>query len=555
MAKTNRLIYIPLGGAGEIGMNMYLYGVGPSGRENFIMVDAGVAFPDMASSPGVNLIMPDDRFIQKSLNSLLGIFVSHAHEDHVGAIAHLYGGKDIPIFSRKFTGEIIKQKLYNVGYESDQLTVVKPFPNKIKLKDFSVSFIPIPHSIPESSAILIETTMGNLFHSGDFKMDDNPVLGDSIDYEMVEKACKNDILALMCDSTNIFAKHSGRSESILQRNFDNLFKKTDGLVVATTFASNLARLKTIAVSAKTNGREVCVLGRAMNSMIKAAGDVNVLKGFPSLINPREARRMPREKLLILATGSQGEPRAASAQLSRSSYMNFELGKGDTFVFSSKTIPGNEVAVTSIVNRLVERGVNVIYEDNDDYHVSGHPNEPDLVKMHKVITPKVIIPIHGEVRHLKAHCELAKKTGYESILAPNGTVVEINGDGAQKVDEVYSGKLFLDGTCLIDSKEKTIFDRIKLAENGICSVSIIIDESGKIFDSVWVQSIGLPQKLEGLQADLILEESLNSHISTLDNSIIANDDDLEVSIKQHIAKIFSRDFGKTPVIQVLISRLE
>ena len=555
MGNTNRLIYIPLGGAGEIGMNMYLYGFGPSGKENYIMVDAGVAFPDMASSPGVNLILPDDSFIQKRINRLHGIFISHAHEDHVGAVAHLYGGKDVPIFSRKFTGEIIKQKLSNVGYDSDQLTVVKPFPNKVTLKDFTISFIPIPHSIPESSALLIETAKGNIFHSGDFKMDDNPVIGDSIDYELVEKACNNGTVALMCDSTNVFSKHPGRSESILQNSFNKLFQETNGLIVATTFASNLARLKTIAVSAKHNGRQVCVLGRAMNSMIKAAGDVDVLKGFPSLVNPREARRIPREKLLILATGSQGEARAASAQLSRSSYMNFELGKGDTFIFSSKTIPGNELAVTSIVNRLVERGVNVIYEESEEFHVSGHPNEPDLVKMHGVINPRTIIPIHGEFRHLKAHCTLAKKSGYESIIVPNGTMVEINQSGVKKVEEVEAGRLYLDGNCLINSKEKTILDRLRLAENGICSVSVLIDESGKIFDSAWVQSIGLPKQLDGLQTDLILEESLNSHINLIDESVSSNDEELEAYIKQHLIKLLSKDFGKKPVIQVLISRLE
>lgn len=554
MKRNERLIYVPLGGAGEIGMNMYLYGVGEPDAENFIMVDAGVTFPDMETSPGVNLITPDDEFVKNNLERLCGIFISHAHEDHVGAVANLYGHTDVPIFSRKFTGEIIRNKLGNLGIDDSKLNIVDSFPQKVSINCFEVSFIPIPHSVPESSCILIETAQGNIFHSGDFKIDHNPVIGDSIDYQLIKKATSNNILALMCDSTNVFSKHSGRSESLLNENFDDLFLNSRGLVVATTFASNLARLKTIAVAAKNNGREICVLGRAMNSMLKAAQSVGILKDFPGLISPKEAKKIPRERLLILATGSQGEDRAASAQLSYSGYMNFTLGEGDTFVFSSKTIPGNEVSVTAIVNRFVERGVEVIYEDNDKFHVSGHPNEPDLKKMHEIICPKSVIPIHGEFRHLKAHCDLAREGGYDSMVVPNGKIIEITENGVKSVGQVPSGRLYLDGSQLVDSNSKVISDRLKLAKNGICIVSIIIDESDSIYGSVWVETIGIPWSEEVSDLDGVIEEGLNHGLESLRELNLSDDNEIETFIKSYLNKAYIKKVGKKPFIKVLISRM-
>ena len=554
--KLERLVYVPLGGAGEIGMNMYLYGFGPPGKENYIMIDAGVTFPEAENSPGVNLIMPDDTFIKNNLNRLVGIFISHAHEDHVGAVATLYGAENIPIFSRKFTGQIIRQKLQNLGYDDKQLNIVDTFPEKIKLKEFEVSFIPIPHSIPESSALLIETKVGNIIHSGDFKIDDTPIIGDSIDYDLFERLNKEKFLALMCDSTNVFSKHPGRSESLLHSGFDKLFKSSNGLIVATTFASNLARLKTIATAAKMNGREVCVLGRAMNAMIKAANEVNLLEdGFPNTISPKEARKLPRSKLLILATGSQGEKRAASAQLSKDGYMNFQLGDGDTFVFSSKTIPGNEIAVTAVVNRLVDLGVRVIYEGNDDFHVSGHPNEPDLTKMHEIINAKAVIPIHGEARHLKAHYELARQNGYDSLVVQNGTMIEIDKNGLRFIEKVECGRLFLDGSCLISSNSKHMSDRLMMAQNGLCCVSILIDENNNAFDSVWVKSIGLPSIEMDYDVDEVLEQTLNDNFEKSDNINLADDDAIESFIKFHISKKLIKELDKRPLIQVLISRIE
>ncbi|MBU0781863.1 MAG: ribonuclease J, partial [Alphaproteobacteria bacterium] len=398
-AKANdRLIYMALGGAGEIGMNCYVYGYGPKGKERLIVIDLGVTFPDMDGTPGVDLIFPDITWLKERRAQIEGIFITHAHEDHVGAVGLLWEQLGAPIYARKFTANIARRKLQEKGHPDNVVTVVEPYPAVIDCGPFKVSYVPISHSIPESAGLVIDSAAGRIVHTGDFKVDMTPVVGDPFNTALWEEIAKDGVKALVCDSTNIFSPHAGRSEMSIGPAITELMRNATGMVAATTFASNIARLKTLADAAVAAGRTVCLLGRSMNRMVEAAKETGLLTNFPATIGPEDAVNVPRNQLMLLVTGSQGERRAASAQLSQGSYLGLKLKEGDTFLFSSKTIPGNEKGVIRIMNQLSELGVDIVDDDGGKYHVSGHANRPDLETMHQIIKPQFLIPMHGEHRH-------------------------------------------------------------------------------------------------------------------------------------------------------------
>nr|MCU0802647.1 ribonuclease J [Paracoccaceae bacterium] len=357
--STNRLIYLPLGGAGEIGMNCYVYGYGPKDKERLIVVDLGVTFPDMDTSPGVDLIMPDISWLEARKSRIDGIFITHGHEDHIGAVGHLWPKLKAPMYARRFTGALGKLKLEEYGLPMDALTIVKARPDVVEAGPFKVQFLPISHSIPECSMLVIDSPAGRIIHTGDFKLDATPVVGEGWNEAALRAVvAEGPVKALVCDSTNVFSTHAGRSESTLKDPIRDLVKGRQGMVVATTFASNIARLQTLAEAAIAADRSVCLLGRAMKKMVTTGTEAGILNGFPKTISPEEALEIPRQNLMLIVTGSQGERRAASAQLARGKYLGFELKEGDLFLFSSKTIPGNERDVLKIMNQLSENGVDV-----------------------------------------------------------------------------------------------------------------------------------------------------------------------------------------------------
>ena len=425
--SSERLIYLPLGGAGEIGMNAYVYGYGKPGKERLILVDLGLTFPDMDTTPGVDLILPDITWLAERRDRLEGVFITHAHEDHVGAVAHYYDQLGAPIHARAFTANIARAKM-----AEHSATPRKPcarssaWPETVTAGPFTVGFAPISHSIPESSALVIDTPEGRLVHSGDFKIDVDPVVGEPFDRDLWDSIGAGGIKAFMCDSTNVFSEHPGRSESSVAEPITDLVANRPGMVVATTFASNVARVKTLAEAGIRAGRQVCLLGRAMNRMIEAGKTTGVLTGFPGTIPPEEASKLPREQVMLIVTGSQGERRAASAQLAGGKYNGITLKEGDTFLFSSKTIPGNERGVIRIINQFSELGVDVI-EGDDRYHVSGHANRPDLDTMHKILQPQILVPLHGEHRHLREHVKLAESNRIAGVVAVNGMMIDLGGN--------------------------------------------------------------------------------------------------------------------------------
>ncbi|MEM9426529.1 MAG: ribonuclease J [Pseudomonadota bacterium] len=552
--SNERLIYLPLGGAGEIGMNTYVYGWGAPGKERLILADLGVTFPDMDSSPGVDLIMADIAWLAERADRIEGIFITHAHEDHVGAVGHLYGTLKAPIFARPFTGHHARRKVEEQGHDPEAVQIVPVWPEQIEAGPFKVGFAPISHSIPESSALIIDTPAGRIVHTGDFKVDETPLVGEPFDEGFWRGIGKDGVHALVCDSTNVMSPLPGRSEASVGPEIVKLVQDAPGMVVATTFASNVARVKTLADAAVEAGRSVCLLGRAMRRMVEASMLTGVVTDFPKTVSPEEAEDIPRENLMLLVTGSQGERRAASAALSRGKYMGLELSEGDTFLFSSKTIPGNERGVIRIVNALSEKGVDVVDDSSNLYHVSGHANRPDLEKMHDILSPKMVIPMHGEHRHLREHAKLAMAKGMGSVVAVNGSMVDLTGDIPDIVEYIEAGRTYLDGKVKYGALDGIVRDRLRMAMNGHAIVSVVI-EGDEMLGEPWVDLMGLPEMgTSGAPLTDVLEEDLSQMIGRATRNTRSDDDDLEDDIRKTVRRSAEAEIGKKPEVTVVISRL-
>ncbi len=553
--SSERLIYLPLGGAGEIGMNAYVYGYGKPGQERLILVDLGVTFPDMDTTPGVDLIHADISWLQERADRLDAVFVTHAHEDHVGAVAHCYEALGAPIYARAFTANIARRKMEEHGHSEDAVQTVSAWPEQISVGPFTVGFLPVSHSIPESAALVIDTPEGRIVHSGDFKLDANPVVGEPFDPDLWAEVAKPGVKALVCDSTNVFSPHDGRSESEVGPEITKLVENASGMVVATTFASNVARVKTLAEAGQKAGRSVVLLGRAMRRMIEAATETGILADFPKVISAEEAVDVPRQNLMLIVTGSQGERRAASAQLARGKYRGLELKEGDLFLFSSKTIPGNERGVIFIINQLSEKGVDVVDDSSGLYHVSGHANRPDLEKVHALTDPQIVIPMHGEHRHLREHAKLAEAGGRTGVLAVNGTMLDLTGNAPQVVDYVETGRTYLDGTVKVGALDGVVRDRIRMALNGHVTVTVILDDEDEPLGEPWCDTMGLPE-LGTSRAALVevLEEDLNQFLMRADAKTLRDDDKMEEAMRRIVRQTAKSEIGKKPEVTTVISRL-
>ncbi|MFX0545675.1 ribonuclease J [Roseovarius sp. S1116L3] len=553
--SNERVIYLPLGGAGEIGMNAYVYGYGKPGKEKLILVDLGVTFPDMDGSPGVDLILPDISWLEKRKNDLEAIYVTHAHEDHVGAIAHYYAQLGAPVYARAFTANIARRKLAEHGHPEKSVKVVQPWPETVKRGPFTVGFVPISHSIPESSALVIDTPKGRIVHTGDFKIDTSPGVGEPFDHAMFEEIGKDGVLALMCDSTNVFSQHEGRSESTVGPEIEKLVASAKGMVAATTFASNVARVLTLAEAGERAGRSVCLMGRAMRRMIEAAVETGVLKNFPSTVSPEEVKNLPRDNVMLIVTGSQGERRAASAQLANGKYQGVTLKEGDLFLFSSKTIPGNERGVIRIMNQFSEMGVDVVDDDSGRYHVSGHANLPDIEAMHALIKPQIVVPMHGEHRHLREHVKICNAKGMRGVLAVNGMMIDLTAKSPGPAEYIETGRTYLDGTVRIGALDGVVRDRIRMALNGHVTVNVILDEDNESLGDPWCEIKGLPETGTS-NAPLVdvLEEDLAQFLNRAAKKTLADEDKLEDELRRITRQSASNEIGKKPEITVIVSRL-
>ncbi|MGJ8588042.1 MAG: ribonuclease J [Yoonia sp.] len=552
---SDRLIYLPLGGAGEIGMNAYVYGYGKPGKERLIVVDLGVTFPDMDGTPGVDLILPDIAWLKERKAQIEGIFITHAHEDHVGAIGHYWDQLGAPVYARPFTANIARRKLEEQGHPENVVKVVGVYPEMIKCGPLTVSYLPISHSIPESAGLLIDTPEGRVLHSGDFKIDETPIVGDPWNEALWEEVSKDGVKALICDSTNVFSRDPGRSEASIGDAISEMMKEAQGMVVATTFASNIARLKTLAIAAQKADRSVVLLGRAMRRMVEAATEVGILKGFPSVVSPEDALNMPRNNVMLLVTGSQGERRAASAQLAQGNYMGIKLQDGDTFLFSSKTIPGNERGVIRIMNQLSELGVDVIDDAGGKYHVSGHANRPDLLRLHQITKPQTLIPMHGEHRHLREHVKLGAESGLSGIVAVNGMMIDLSGNQPTVAEYIDTGRTYLDGSVQVGAMDGIVRDRIRMAMNGHMVVTLIIDENDEPLGDPWVEIMGLAETGRNNAALVeVVEEDLSQFVNRANAKTLRDDVKLEKELKTIARRSAQAEIGKKPEVTVIVSRL-
>lgn len=553
MAK-NRLIYLPLGGAGEIGMNTYVYGYGPAGKERLILVDLGVTFPDMDSSPGVDLIMADIAWLEERRDRIEAIFITHAHEDHIGALGLMHDRLAAPVHARAFTAAIGRLKLEEKGQDPNVITEVAAYPETVEAGPFRVSFLPVSHSIPESAGLVIDTPEGRIVHTGDFKLDGKPQVGEAFDPLLWKEVAKPGVKALVCDSTNVFSPAPGRSESTLIGPITDLIRDRQGMVVATTFASNVARLRTLAQAGVDAGRSVVVMGRAMKRMISVSQATGVLTNFPPIVPQEDWNSIARNDMMVLVTGSQGERRAGSAQLANGKYNGITLGIGDLFLFSSKTIPGNEMPVARIMNRFSEMGVDVVDDSNGHYHVSGHANRPDLEALHDLMKPEMLIPMHGEHRHLRQHAMIGAAKGIASLVVPNGAMADLSGKQPKIVEHIESGRIYLDGNVLIGAMDGVVRDRIRMALNGHVVVGIIIDEDDEPLGGAWVETHGMPDpEGEHSLADLI-EEAVEYQLSRASDKTIMSDEALEELIQRAVRKVSKDVIGKKPECRVMINRL-
>jgi ribonuclease J len=480
------LLFLALGGSGEIGMNVNLYGC----RGKWLMADLGLTFAD-PDYPGIELILPELQFIEQRMDDLVGIVLTHGHEDHIGALPYLAADLKVPLYATPFTAGLIAGKLEEEGLTGQVSLRVIERGGSIDLDPFRVTYVPLAHSIPEGNGLLIETPFGNIFHTGDWKIDETPVLGHPSSAETLSEIGDRGVLALVCDSTNAFLNDASGSESSVHEALRNEVMKARGRVLITTFASNAARLQTIGRVAIETNRRVVVAGRSLDRILRVAKATGYLLDFPEPIRFDEAMTLPKEDVLIIATGGQGEPRAALARIAFGQH-ELKIGEGDTVIFSSKQIPGNEMPIGRIMNALSDLGVITITERQAHIHVSGHPGRPELAAMYRWIRPEMLVPVHGEMRHMREQARFAIGEGVPAaIVQRNGDVIRLAPAGPEKIGEERVGRLVLDGDVILPADGATLNERRKVANNGLIAVALPVDGDGRLAGKALIRPFGVP----------------------------------------------------------------
>ncbi|THD35179.1 MAG: ribonuclease J [Sphingomonas sp.] len=543
MIPKNELLFLALGGSGEIGMNVNLYGC----QGKWLMVDMGVTFADPAY-PGVDLILPDLQFIEEQRDNLLGIVLTHGHEDHIGALPYLADDLGVPLYATRFTAGLIRGKLEEEGVANRvKLNVIKPG-ERVDLAPFGVTFVPLAHSIPEASALLIDTPYGRVFHTGDWKLDDsNAVLGKPSTPEQLSAIGDEGVLALVCDSTNVFNPEPSGSEASVRDGLIEAVGKAKGRVVVTTFASNAARLQTLGEVAKKTGRRICVTGRSLDRILTVARSTGYLKNFPEPVDPDAAMAMPGRDVLVVATGGQGEPRAALGRIAEGTHP-IKLAAGDTVIFSSKQIPGNELAIGRIQNQLAAKGVEMVTERQEHVHVSGHPGRPELEAMYRWIRPELLVPVHGEMRHMMEQARFGLSQGVpRALVQTDGDIVRLAPGEPEKVGHAPVGRLMLDGDVILPADGATMNERRRLASFGQMSVAVAIDGNYRL--------VGTPEvRLQGVPVEEDKEAFLDEACDAAEDAVRKHKGDLEnlrESLRLAVRRVATKWTGKKPVVDVLI----
>jgi ribonuclease J len=552
MSDANEFVFAPLGGLGEIGMNCALYGFGPPRGRKWLMVDLGVAFAG-DDLPGVDLILPDLAFIEKVKKDLVGLVITHAHEDHIGALADLWPRLGVQVYATRFaTGLAESRRLSEPGAPKIPIRIVAPG-MRLDIGPFDVEFVAVAHSIPESCALAIRTPAGLVVHTGDWKIDATPMIGATTDERRLRELGEEGVLALICDSTNVLREGESPSEADVARNLTALVGKAKGRVVITTFASNVERLKAAAEAGFANGRQVIVMGRAMERVVAVARECGYFDGVPPLLGPDPFDRLARDKVLALATGSQGEPRAALARIAEDEHPSASLASGDVVVFSSRTIPGNEKAVGKIINGLVKQGVEVVTDRTQLVHVSGHPRRAEVAQMYAWLKPKIAVPAHGEPLHLSEHIAFAKAQGVRQVVrAFDGDVVRLADGDAKVVGRVDHGRLYKDGDILLPKDDDCVGQRRKLSFAGVVSIAIALTAKGEMAGDPDVLIAGLPRTTrQGAGLDEIVDAAIFETFENLPRGKRRDADFVSGAIERAVRNAVNAAWGKKPVAHVLI----
>ena len=555
MSQKDQLIFCPLGGSGEIGMNMNLFSYGKPDNQKWLIVDIGVTFAD-DTLPGIDLIYPDPGFIIDKKDDLLGIILTHAHEDHIGAIVHIWPQLKCNIYATPFTSVLIKEKFKEKKIEIGNNLKIVDLNGTVKLGPFKIEFITLTHSILEPNGLSIETPVGTILHTGDWKCDPNPLIGNTINEKRLKQIGAKGVLAMICDSTNIFNPGRAGSELDVRQSLLKIMQNKNKRIIVTSFASNVARMETIFYCAKKIERQISLVGRSMHRIYKAARQCGYLKNVIDPIDSREAKKISREKIVYLCTGSQGEPMGAMMRIAHYVHPDIIIEKDDTVIFSSKIIPGNEKKLYSLHNQLVKNGIEVISEENEFVHVSGHPNQEDLKDMYNWVKPKAIIPVHGEHRHMMEHINFAKEMQVPyPVQIENGDIVQIYpGNEPHVVDKAPVGRMYIDGNISISEDSQSLKERKNLANNGYLEVTIIINNKGKVIKKPIFSFRGLP--IESQNDDFIfdLEDEVTKTSRTFSLNNTKQENILIEELKKNCRKFVKEKTGKKPYTNINLVRV-
>jgi ribonuclease J len=544
MKPGKELLFLALGGSGEIGMNVNLYGC----EGKWVMVDLGLTFAD-PNYPGVELILPDLAFIEEHKADLLGIVLTHGHEDHIGAIPYLAHDLGVPLYATPFTAGLIAGKLEEEGLTNQVTLNTVEMEGDFRLGPFGFRYLPLAHSIPEGNALLIDTPYGRIFHTGDWKLDDSPQLGDPSTEAELRAVGDAGVLALVCDSTNVFNEESSGSELGVRKGLDEVIQDADRRVLVTTFASNAARLKTLGHVAQDTGRQVCVAGRSLDRILSVARSVGYLTDFPPIIDFETAMKLPRREVMIIATGGQGEVRAALARIAFGQH-KLALDPGDLVIFSSKQIPGNEIAIGRIQNELAARGIEMITDRQAPVHVSGHPGRPELAAMYDWIRPEIIVPVHGEMRHMMEQARFAKSRGIpHGIVQKNGDLIRLAPDGPVKLSEERVGRLILDGDVILAADGPTMNERRRAAMFGTIAIALALDGGGRLQGEVEIDLQGVP--VEEDREAFLAEARAAAAEAVAKNK--GKEDKMREAVRLAVRRCATDWTGKKPVVSVLVIR--
>jgi ribonuclease J len=545
----NDLVLLPLGGTGEIGMNCYCYGVGPADDRNWLMVDLGVKFGE-DSEPGIDVVLPDVSYIAGEGKRLQALVLTHAHEDHLGAVPWLWPELRCPVYCTPFAAQLLKLKLKEHGLDEEVPIHVKPLGAKFVVGPFHLEFVTVTHSIPEPAALFIRTKQGSVLHSGDWKIDRNPVIGGEMDEKRLRELGAEGIDVLVCDSTNVLREGFSPSETDVAGTLASIIASAAGRVAVTTFASHVGRISSAVKAARAHGREVVIAGRAMRNTIEAARACGYLRDAGEFLDEEEFGYLPPDKIMLLCTGSQGEPRAAIARIAEDQHPNISLEAGDLVVFSSKTIPGNEKDVAAVLNNLAKLDVDVVTSDDALVHTSGHPRQEELKAIYNWLKPRAIIPMHGEPRHLRSHATFARSCGItETVTMSDGKLVKLCPGPARVVDDAPVGRLHVDGRLIVPSVDGPAKQRRKLSFVGAVFVAFALDGKQQVVGEISVHIDGLPA---GFEDDIL--ETVEEALKSVPRPRRQQDDQVAEPIRTAVRRLCDMTWGKKPVVKVAVVRV-